>query len=186
MRETFQVAAFRRGDRVQLEQFFELYFDRLFDLIWRLTADNTVAEDLSQEVMVKVHRAADTLDPNLDPWRWLVTIALNTCRDYWDSATARQRRSHHALLDDDEGALAAPVRDSDPAVVSISREEAALVQHAIGEMPQTARTVVVLRDYEGLSYEEIADTLGMTQVAIRKRHSRGLALLGRLLRARGV
>jgi len=183
---TFRVAAFRRGDRVALEQFFELYFDRVYDLIWRLVADNTVAEDLSQEVMVKVQRSASSLDPNLDPWRWLVTIALNTCRDYWDSAIARQRRSHFALLDEGEDALTAPEEISDPSEVSISREEAALVQEAIGEMPHTTRAVVVLRDYEGLPYEEIADTLGMTQVATRKQYSRGLALLGQLLRARGV
>ena len=185
-RPTFKVAAFRRRDRAALAQFFELYFDRVYDLLFRLVANEAVAEDLAQEVMVKVQRSASSLDPTRDPWRWLVTIAINTCRDHWDAEAVRQRGRHRELFEDEGDALAAPREADDPSALSITREEARLVQESIREMPSPMRAVVVLRDYEGLSHEEIADTLGVSAVAARKQYSRGLALLGQLLKERGV
>ena len=179
------VEAFRRREEHALERFFDAYYDRVFDLEWRLAGDVSVAEDLAQEVMLKLHRAAPTLEPDRDPWRWVVTIALNTFRDHWTSSASRQRRRDHAL--DDEGGHAPPTAATpDPSEQSASRERARLVQEALEEMPPKVRAVVVLHDYEGMSHADIAEALDEAPATIRKRYSRGLSLLGELLRERGL
>jgi len=68
-----------------LAAFFERHFDRVYGLVYRLLGDRTIAEDMTQEVFLKVHRAAHQIDPARDPVPWLVTIAHNACRDLWRS-----------------------------------------------------------------------------------------------------
>ena len=92
----------RRRDPQALETFFDVYFDRVYGLIRRLVGDATLAEDVTQEVFLKAHRALDRLDPERDPVPWLMTIAHNACRDLWRSGAYRlSRRS--ASIDENPG-----------------------------------------------------------------------------------
>src|SRR5439155_594675 len=86
----------RARDPEALESFFERYFDRVYGLVFRLLGDRTLAEDMTQEVFLKVHRAAHQLDPGRDPAPWIMTIAHNACRDLWRSnAWKLARRAAH-------------------------------------------------------------------------------------------
>src|SRR5205814_249964 len=73
----------RDRDPEALAAFFEAYFDRIYALVYRLLGNRAAAEDVTQEVFLKVHRAVDRLDPQRDPGAWLSTIAYNACRDLW-------------------------------------------------------------------------------------------------------
>lgn len=174
----------RARDPKALEAFFDRYFDRLFGLALHLLGDRPAAEDIVQEVFLKVHRAAGSLEVARDPYPWLMTITTNLCRDLWRSGAYQS--SHRGISLDDEGATApelpSPLGNPESDLVTAERE--ALVRSALAELPENLRTAVVLHAYEGLGHEEAATLSGIGAAAQRKRYSRGLAELGRLLQER--
>lgn len=171
----------RHRDRSALEEFFERYFDVVHGFVRRFVGESTQAEDITQDVFVKVYNGIESLDPARDPRAWLHAIALNSCRDHWRSRDHRMRRSsasldaHPAL----EAGLAA--RDGDPAERHARREREQRVQQAIQGLEAPLREAVLLRDYAGLSHAEAAEILGLSEAAARKRYSRALRALAGLL-----
>jgi len=171
----------RARDPEALAAFFERYFDRVYATVYRLLGDRTLAEDMTQEVFLKVHRAAHQLDPTRDPGPWLMTIAHNACRDLWRSGAWKMTR-RAAPLDGESplaSTLASPAPDPERALLSAERER--LVQEALAKLPEPLRVAIVLHDYQGLGHEEVAAITGIHHAAARKRYSRALAALARLL-----
>ena len=175
------LAGVRRRDPAALAAFFERHFDRVYALVYRLLGDRHAAEDAAQEVFLKIHRAAHTLDPERDPGPWVTTIAYNVCRDLWRSGAYRLSKQAAAIDDPEHGETQLASRADDPEQALIRAERADQVQRAIAALPEALRSVVVLREYQGVSYEEIAAMTGTTPAAARKRYSRALAELGRML-----
>lgn len=175
------LAGVRRRDPPALAALFEQHFDRVYGLVFRLLGDRHSAQDATQEVFLKVHRAAHTLDPSRDPEPWITTIAYNVCRDLWRSGAYRLTRQAVSIDDPEQGDTPLTSRADDPEQALIAAERRGIVQRAIGALHEPLRAVVVLREYQGLSYERIAELTGTTPVAARKRYSRALAELGKLL-----
>jgi len=175
--------AVQRREPAALARFFDAYFGRVYALAARLLGDRTRAEDATSDVFLRVHRAADRLDPARDPWPWLTTITTNVCRDLWRSGYERMQRTAASTEDPGVDALLGPSPD-DPARTFEAKERARAVQAALDALPEDLRLSVVLFDYAGQSHEEIAAALGISHDAARKRHSRALAALGRALRDR--
>lgn len=176
-----QLAAVRAREPVALAAFFECYFDRVYALVSRQLSDRSAAEDLTQEVFLRVSRAAHTIDDGRDPWPWLTTIALNLCRDHWESAATRAGRSA-VRLDHDPG-VAETLPDPGPGPEGrVSTEERArLVQEALLRLPEAGRAIVLFHDWAGLGHDEIAAATGQTHDAVRQQYRRALERLGRLL-----
>ena len=174
----------RERDPAALGAFFERYVDQVYGLVYRLLGDRVLAEDVTQEVFLKVHRAAPQLDTSRDPGPWLTTIATNACRDLWRSGAHRMRRASDSL-EDERGLAERLTRGQDePEREAIARERERIVQQAIAELPEPLRLAVVLHDYEGLDHLEIAKMTGLEHAAARKRYSRALQALGKLLKER--
>jgi RNA polymerase sigma-70 factor (ECF subfamily) len=171
----------RARDPEALAALFERYFDRVYGLVYRLLGDRTLAEDMTQEVFLKVHRAAHQLDPSRDPGPWLMTIAHNACRDLWRSNAWKLTRRAASL--DGDAPLAAMLSHgtNDPERDLLASERERLVQEALLRLPEPLRVAIVMHDYQGLGHEEIAAT-GIHHAAARKRYSRALAALARLLK----
>ena len=170
----------RRRDPNALGRFFDRYFDSIFGLAYRLLGDRTAAEDVAQEVFLKVHRAADRLDTGRDPMPWLTAITCNACREYWRGRHVRAAARAVPLEDiaerePDAGSHA----DAGDRLDEARRAER--VQRAVSGLPGMLREVVILHDWQGYSHQEIAELLGATYAAIRKRYSRGLAALAERL-----
>lgn len=172
----------RRRDPAALAAFFDRYVDQVYGLAYRLLGERAAAEDMTQDVFLKVHRAAHQLDPTRDSTPWVVAITYNACRDLWRSRAHRAGR-RTASLDDEELALESrlPAHGDEPEKDLLRGERERLVQEAIVKLPEPLRTAIVLHDYQGLSHQEIADLIGVNHAAARKRYSRALAALGRLL-----
>jgi RNA polymerase sigma-70 factor, ECF subfamily len=178
--------AVRARDPAALAALFERYFDRLYAMVYRMLGDRGAAEEALQEIFLKVHRGAPSLDPGRDPGPWLITIAANTVRDLWRSSAYRFERASSSL-DADPGyteklASSAP----DPERDTLTAERAEIVQRAIQSLKPSFREVVVLREYEGMSYDEIAAITGENATAVRKRYSRALDELGRYVTKAGL
>jgi RNA polymerase sigma factor (sigma-70 family) len=115
------------------------------------------------------------------PGALITTIAYNVCRDLWRSGAYRLTRQAVSIDDPEHGDTPLTSRVDDPEQALIAAERRGIVQNAIGALHEPLRAVVVLREYQGLSYERIAELTGTTPVAARKRYSRALAELGKLL-----
>jgi RNA polymerase sigma-70 factor (ECF subfamily) len=171
----------RRRDPEALGEFFEFYFDRLYNVAHRLVGDRSRAEDVMQEVFLKVHRAADQLDPDRDPGPWLATLTRNACRERWRHE-GRRADTHARSLDNGSGvreSLASGGEDPEDEALRSERDRA--VTRALMHLSPALREVIVLRDYHGMTHDEIADVVGSRGQTVRKRYSRGLAELRRHL-----
>lgn len=173
----------RLRDPEALGAFYDRYLDLVFGLAWRLLGDRTRAEDAASEVFLKVHRAADRLDPERDPAPWLTTITTNVCRDVWRSGAYRMSR-RAADIDDPMQAASLSTGRNDPEDDSLARERERLVQQALAELPEPLRTAIVLHDYQGLDHRQVAEVMHIAHDAARKRYSRALALLAEALKGR--
>lgn len=176
--------AVRRRDSNALGDLFDAYFDRLFRFACRLLGDHSAAQEVTQELFLKVYRAAHQIDPGRDPGPWLMTIAHNACREYWRKR-GRKVEGHSQSLDADTELRQTLTDDGpDPERATLASQREILVQGALMELSEPLRVVVVLYDIEGMTHKEIASVLGTSQAAIRKRYSRALRLLRRRLQDR--
>jgi RNA polymerase sigma-70 factor (ECF subfamily) len=144
---------------------------RVYRLAYRLTGNPHEAEDLTQEVFVRVFRSLHTYTPDNFPG-WLHRITTNL---FLDKARRRSRLRFDALGDDAVERLvgAAPASDRDVTDAMFDAD----IELALGELPEEFRAAVVLCDVEGLSYDEIAEALDVKLGTVRSRIHRGRKML---------
>jgi len=165
-----------RREAAALALFFDSFFERVYAYLRRLVGDEHLAEDLTQEVFLQAQRALGSYDPTRDPRPWLYTIATNKLRDHWRARAARGDGAELSLDHEELVERPATVQRAPDAIAG--EEELALrVRAAIDALPEGLRATVLLRVYEGLSFEEIGHILGRNEVAVRKRYSRALSAL---------
>lgn len=152
---------------------------RVYRLAYRLTGKPHDAEDLTQEVFVRVFRSLSSYTPGTFEG-WLHRITTNL---FLDMARRRARIRFEGLADDAADRVRG--REPTPADAYDDRHFDADVQEALDALPPEFRAAVVLCDIEGLSYEEIAATLGVKLGTVRSRIHRGRAQLRAALDHRG-
>ena len=165
------VAVEPETDRAAWADIVEQHSDRVFRLALRLTGNRHDAEDLTQEVFVRVFRSLHTYTPGTFEG-WLHRITTNL---FLDQARRKQRIRFDALSDERAARLASPVAAPDTAYAEGTFDDD--VETALAALPPDFRAAVVLCDIEGLSYEEIAEILGAKIGTVRSRIHRGRALL---------
>lgn len=160
------------------EEIVRTHSTRVYRLAYRLTGNKHDAEDLTQEVFVRVFRSLSTYTPGTFQG-WLHRITTNL---FLDQARRRQRIRFDALPDDAPDRMAG--REPTPPQAYDERHLDPEVQAALEALPPEFRAAVVLCDIEGLSYEEIAATLGVKLGTVRSRIHRGRAHLREALEHR--
>jgi RNA polymerase sigma-70 factor (ECF subfamily) len=172
------IEAFLAGDRSAFDKLVLGHQDRVFNVCYRLLGDYEEAGDCAQETFVKVYRALKDFRFGSSFSTWLYAIAVNTCKNKLHSAEFRRRKRMVPIDDPPEGSAGgATVREiEDPAPSPLAqlaeKERDRLVQAAIDELPPDARTVVVLRDVEGFSYEEIVQATGYNMGTLKSKLAR--------------
>jgi len=171
------VGAFIEGDRTAFDRLVLRHKDRVFNLCWRLLGDREEANEQAQEVFVRVFRSIKDFRFKSSFSTWLYAIAVNTCRNRLKSSEFRRRRrmvSIDALQDPDCERAAPELRDPSPSVLDrmTDRERDGLIQSAIDSLPEESRTIVVLRDIEGIAYEEIAAVTRLNLGTVKSRLAR--------------
>ncbi len=149
------IAAVIRGDEAAFGQLVERYKERVFRLLGRYCRDAVECEDLAQEVFLKVFRKLHTFKHDSQFFTWLYRVTVNAATDHISRASSRRLR----LVEDteifergDEG------RESPTA--PLEKEEAGKVtREIVQQLPEKFRTILVLREFEGFSYTEIAEIL---------------------------
>jgi RNA polymerase sigma-70 factor (ECF subfamily) len=149
--------------------------DRVFRLAYRLTGNRPDAEDLTQEVFVRVFRSLDSYTPGTFEG-WLHRITTNL---FLDGARRKQRIRFDALSDERAARLTSPVPAPELAVADQTFDDD--IERALATLPPDFRAAVVLCDVEGLSYEEIAEIMGAKLGTVRSRIHRGRSMLRKAL-----
>ncbi|VAX35597.1 RNA polymerase sigma factor RpoE [hydrothermal vent metagenome] len=166
--------AFKQGDKAAFEKLMVKYFPRLLNFIYRFIKNRELAEDLTQEVFIKVYHNASAYHPKAKFKTWLYTIARNISLN-----EIRKNRQKMVSLDEtmssSQGPMQRQVADESvqrPDEEILHKEMAAAVQAAINDLPENQRTAVLLRRYEQFSYEEIAQTMKTSTKAVKSLLSR--------------
>lgn len=152
----------RRGDPRAFEALVIAYQHRVFGVALRMLRNRAEAEEVAQEVFLRVHRAIGDFRGEAKLSTWLYAIASRLCLNRLASGERRMARAGEESLE----RLRA---DADPAAHVERGELEAALQRAIDELPEERRIVVVLRDMEGLAYEEIAAALELPLNTVRSR-----------------
>ena len=153
----------KQGDRNAFEALMRKYYPRILNFIYRFISNRQLAEDLSQDVFMKVYKSAWRYRPRSQFQTWLYTIAKNVCLN-----ELRRKRNLMVSLDETlkygENKFSKEIADpgSDPGRALLRKEKAALIQAAINDLPENQRIAVVLKRYENFSYAQIAVTLKIT------------------------
>lgn len=174
-----EIERVRARDPQALNDFLTRYFDRAYGFVCRLVRNPDEAEDITQVAFMKIHGAVHTLDPNRDPTSWVFAVVANTVRDYWRSKRYKQSQAEKPI---DSAVLANTLTAEDD---QHARDLARVLERALGSLSEKLRAVVLLRDYEGLSYTEVGEVLGIAEAAARKRHSRALTELKKAIEQAG-
>ena len=172
---------------ITFEEVVERYHGKVFQLIFRYTGDYEESCDLTQDTFVRAYRAWNEFRGDSQIYTWLYRIALNLCHNSRKKGD-RKRRVEGVSLDvspnmDDDRPSGLDVADARPQPSkSVENDELRSRLHeALASLPENYRTVIVLRDIEGLSYEEIARITDSTLEAIKSRLFRARTMLREML-----
>ncbi|PJA74368.1 RNA polymerase sigma factor SigE [bacterium CG_4_9_14_3_um_filter_65_15] len=166
-----------RRDPAALAALFDRHFERIYGLAFRMMGNRPDAEDVTQEVFLRVHKAAHQLDASRRPGPWLLAITANVCRERFRKQKRVIDRGSVSLDDDSGLSERLPGSQQDPAEELQQADTEGRVQRAILALPPDLREVVVLHDFEGMTHEDIAQVVGAGAPAVRKRYSRALTKL---------
>jgi RNA polymerase sigma-70 factor (ECF subfamily) len=158
------MARFQAGDSAAMEEIFARFQKPLFNFFYRMVSRRETAEDLVQETFLKLCRFGHTFcGSNAKFTTWLYSVAGNQCRDYLRH-TARRPETPVADLEqsysEDPLEIPPPALDSPVEEHLIRMEIRQELKSAIKSLPEKERTAIVLREYHGLEYKEIAEVLG--------------------------
>lgn len=160
----------RRGDTSGAAELFERYAPALLRFTDRLLSDRSTAEEVTQEVFVKVISRAHQYDGRAEVSSWLFAIAANACRD-------RRRRDRRATVVPLDG-VPEPVQKGEGIEGLLSdRERREAVRRALAALSEEQREALVLARYHGLPYAEIAEVLGISVGAVKTRIFRAVEAL---------
>ncbi len=171
----------RAGDGAAWEEIVSTYSRRIYNLAYRFTSRADTAEDLTQEVFIRVYRSLAQYDAKQgDLQNWLMRLARNLIIDDY---RRRQRQPQDTHADDLEDHTYHLHTTTDSVQREMERRELGVqVQAGIDKLPPDLRTCVILRDIEELSYQEIVDLLHIPEGTVKSRINRGRIELAKTLR----
>ena len=173
----------QRGERGAFDLLVLRYQHKVVKLVARLLRDPTEAEDVAQEAFVKAYRALASFRGDSAFYTWLYRIAVNTARNTMASRQRRPLDYEADLSESEQSAVASRMSHSDtPEATALSDEIHATVNRAVADLPEDLRTAIILREIEGLSYEEIAAAMDCPVGTVRSRIFRAREAIDRNLK----
>jgi RNA polymerase sigma-70 factor, ECF subfamily len=165
-----------QGDQQAWEQIVRQYWRRVFNVAYKFVGRHDEAEDLTQDVFLKVFRSLGTFDRRANFQTWLVSVSRNLCIDHYRSVRKERETIDRDVNADD----LAPASVEVSAHVALERQDLAEeLRRALELLPEALRTAVVMRDIQELSYQEIADRLQLPEGTVKSRINRGRHELAR-------
>ena len=167
------------GDQVAWEQIVRQNWRKVFNVAYKFVGKHDEAEDLTQDIFLKIFKALKTFDRRATFQTWIISISCNLCIDHYRSVR-KERQTIARDVDSNDLQPVTPERG--PYAQAEHHDLRAQLRQALETLPMTLRTAVVLRDLQELSYQEIADRLGLPEGTVKSRINRGRIELAHQLR----
>jgi RNA polymerase sigma-70 factor, ECF subfamily len=159
--ETGLIEQAQHGDRNAFGELVGRYYPGVVRVVYRLCGDTGLAEDMAQEAFLRAWMNLPSYHPQSSLRNWLYRIAVNATLD------VLRHKTEETL--EDEAAQMLPDPSVGPETALIEKERVALLQRAMQSLPEAARSVLILREYAGLSYQEIASVLDVPKGTVMSR-----------------
>jgi RNA polymerase sigma-70 factor, ECF subfamily len=171
------IRSFLKGHNSAFDDLMQRHQDRIFNLCNRFLGDAFDAHDMAQDIFIKAFRNLNTFRFESSFSTWLYRIAVNTCNNRLKSLEIRFKRKLRSISgsndpENGDGLSDLPDGGKSPLGRLEEKERSDLIQKAINALPKDKRMVVILRDIEGLSYEEIACITGFTPGTVKSKLAR--------------
>ena len=164
------VARVQKGDSRAFDMLVLKYQHKIMGLISRYVHDSDEVQDVAQEAFIKAYRALPRFRGDSAFYTWLYRIAINTAKNHLVSRSRRPPGSDVEIEDAEYIEAGDALRTMEtPESALFGAELKAVVEGAIGELPDDLRTAVTLREFDGLSYEDIADVMDCPVGTVRSR-----------------
>jgi RNA polymerase sigma-70 factor (ECF subfamily) len=165
-----------RGDQAAWDLIVRQYWRKVFNVAYKFVGKHDEAEDLAQDIFLKIFKSLDTFDRRANFQTWLISVSRNLCIDHYRSVR-KERETIDRDVDANE--LAPAAREPGPIAALEQADRVALLRKALAALPDTLRTAVLMRDIQELSYQEIADKLRLPEGTVKSRINRGRTELAR-------
>lgn len=170
----------QKGDKGAFDLLVLKYQHKIVNLIMRYVRDPELALDIAQEAFIKAYRALPRFRGDSAFYTWMYRIAVNTAKNHLAAQRRRPMDVELDLQDPEQYELHAKLKETDtPEGVTLSNELQETVERAIAALPEDLRTAIVLRELEGMSYEEIAQTMECPVGTVRSRIFRARDAIGK-------
>ena len=167
------------GDQAAWDLIVRQYWRKVFNVAYKFVGRHDEAEDLAQEIFLKIFKSLDTFDRRANFQTWLISVSRNLCIDHYRSVR-KERETIDRDVDANE--LTPTSHEPGPVAALEQRDRVTLLRRALAELPETLRTAVMMRDIRELSYQEIADQLRLPEGTVKSRINRGRTELARQIR----
>jgi RNA polymerase sigma-70 factor (ECF subfamily) len=176
------VAKLKQGHPQFFEQFVRAHQDRVYDFCVRMLLDQEEAFDVTQDIFVSIHQNLDKFRADSKLSTWVYRIARNHCFNRLKYLKRRGRGKSDEFGESNEWSITEALGGSaQPDAEMTARSERELVHRAIRELDEEQRALVVLRDVEGLTYEEIMDITELAEGTVKSRLHRACEKLSIIL-----
>ncbi len=166
-----------RKDNSAWDQVVARFRRKIFHIAYKFTGKHDEAEDLTQEIFFKVFKSLDKFNRDADFSTWLSSVARNYCIDHYRAS----KREREVLVEDLVAFDLAPASSGNPHRDLEDQDRRSFLRRGLDMLPDKLREAVVLRDLQGLSYQEMADRLALPEGTVKSRINRGREELSRLL-----
>jgi RNA polymerase sigma-70 factor, ECF subfamily len=167
------------GDQSAWELIVRQNWRKVFNVAYKFVGKHDEAEDLTQDIFLKIFKALASFDRRANFQTWIISISRNLCIDHYRSVR-KERQTIAREVDTTD--LQPASSDRGPYQAAEHQDLRGLLRQALQKLPLTLRTAVVLRDLQELSYQEIADRLGLPEGTVKSRINRGRIELAHQLR----
>lgn len=160
----------QKGDNGAFDLLVLKYQHKIVNLVMRYVRDPELALDITQEAFIKAYRALPRFRGDSAFYTWMYRIAVNTAKNHLAAQRRRPMDIELDMQDPEQYELHAKLKETDtPEGVTLSNELMETVERAIAALPEDLRTAIILRELEGMSYEEIAQTMECPVGTVRSR-----------------
>jgi RNA polymerase sigma-70 factor (ECF subfamily) len=166
------------GDQAAWDVLVRQYWRKVFNVAYKFVGRYDEAEDLTQEIFLKLFRSLDTFDRRANFQTWLISVSRNLCIDHYRSVRKERQTIDRGV----DASTLTPASNEPGPIAAIERQDrVALLRRALDGLPEALRTAVIMRDLQELTYQEIADRLRLPEGTVKSRINRGRAELARLV-----
>jgi RNA polymerase sigma-70 factor, ECF subfamily len=168
-----------KGDQQAWEAIVRQYRRKVFNVAYKFVGRHEEAEDLTQDIFLKIFKSLSTFDSRANFQTWLISVSRNLCIDHYRSV----RKERETIDQSVDASELAPVSKTQGQMAMMEqRDRVELLRDAMSSLPKTLRTAVLMRDIQELSYHEIAEKLRLPEGTVKSRINRGRNELARQIR----